>query len=73
MSKIIVDGWEIPDHVSYSSFTTYLDCGWSYVLTRGAKVAEKPAWWFIGGNTVHEATEQLDRELCERLAGKVNG
>lgn len=60
---IKVDGWEVPDHVSYSSLTTYLDCGWLYILTRAAKVQEKPAWWFIGGNTVHECTEVLDWEL----------
>jgi len=62
---VVVDGWELPDHVSYSSLTTYLDCGWMYVLTRGAKVAERPSCWLTGGSAVHEATEQLDREWWE--------
>lgn len=62
MSKITIEGWELPDYVSYSSLTTFMDCGWSYVLTRAVKVPEKPSWWFVGGNTVHEATEVLDHE-----------
>lgn len=60
--SIKIDGWDMPAHVSYSAFTTWLDCGYKYVLTRGAKVQETPSWWFVGGNTVHEATETLDRE-----------
>lgn len=70
MGKITVDGYELPGHVSYSSLTTYLDCGWLYVLTRAAKVPEKPAWWFIGGNTVHEATEVLDHEHYKKMIGE---
>lgn len=62
MSKVTIEGWELPDYVSYSSLTTFMDCGWAYVLTRAVKVPEKPSWWFVGGNTVHEATEVLDHE-----------
>lgn len=72
MAKIVVDGYEIPDHVSYSSLSTYLDCGWMYILTRAVKVPEKPAWWFIGGNAVHEATEKLDLEFCEKMRNQHN-
>jgi hypothetical protein len=62
-----IDGWEMPAHVSYSALTTWLDCGYKYVLSRGAKIPEKPSWWFIGGNTVHDATEQLDRVWFKEL------
>lgn len=62
MSKIIIDGYELPDYASYSSLTTFTECGWQYILTRAMKVPEKPAWWFIGGNAVHEVTEALDRQ-----------
>jgi len=62
---VVVDGYELPDHVSYSSLTTWLDCGWLYVLTRGAKVPERPSFWLLGGSAVHEATEQLDREWLQ--------
>jgi hypothetical protein len=62
MSKIEIDGYELPDYASYSSLTTFMDCGWQYVLTRAVKVPEKPSWWFVGGNTIHEATEALDHK-----------
>jgi len=52
---------EIPKHISYSSLTTYLNCGWSYYLSKVVKVPEQSAWWFFGGSTVHRATEEYDR------------
>lgn len=58
---IQIDGYELPDYISYSSLTTYLDCGWKYVLTRAYKVPEQPSFWLAGGSAVHEVTEQLDR------------
>lgn len=63
--SVQIDGYELPAHVSYSSLTTWLDCGWLYILTRVHKVSEKPAHWFLGGSAVHEATETLDRQLFE--------
>ena len=64
--SIKIDGYELPEYVSYSSLTTYMECGWLYILTRAMKVPEKPSWWFVGGNTVHEATEKLDRALFDK-------
>lgn len=61
--SVKIDGYEIPAYVSYSSLTTWLQCGWQYVLTRMAQVPEQPAWYFVGGNAVHEATETYDRAL----------
>jgi hypothetical protein len=60
---ITINGYELPPHVSYSSLTTYLDCGWKYYLTRVEKVSEIPAWYLVGGSAVHVATELYDRDL----------
>lgn len=52
-----------PRHRSYSSFTSWLSCGKAWQLSRAAKVAEVPAWYFVGGSAVHTATEVFDRAL----------
>lgn len=70
MSKLMIDGYELPDYASYSSLTTWLDCGWQYVLTRAVKVPELPAWYFIGGTTLHEVTEHLDNEWFNKQRGE---
>jgi ATP-dependent helicase/DNAse subunit B len=61
-----VNGYEVPEHASYSSITTWLACGYQYYLSRIQKVAEQPAVWFIGGSAVHRATEQYDLELWNK-------
>jgi hypothetical protein len=58
---IEISGEKLPDHISYSSLTTWLECGWKYYLSRVQGVAETPAWWFYGGSAVHHATETYDR------------
>ena len=62
---IVINGHELPAHVSYSALTTYLDCGWKYYLTRVEKVIEQPTWYLVGGSAVHTATEMYDKELFE--------
>ena len=57
---IEINGFEIPEHISYSALSTYVDCGQKYYLTRVVKVSETPAWYFIGGNAVHTASEEID-------------
>lgn len=47
--------------LSYSGFTTLLDCGEKFRLTRIDMVEEAPAWYLIGGSAVHSATEHYDR------------
>lgn len=47
--------------LSYSSMSSYLDCGERYRLEKVAKVPQSGAWWFIGGSAVHTATELLDK------------
>lgn len=51
---------ELPKHISYSSFNTWLECGWKYYLTKLKTVPEKHAVWFTGGSAVHKATERWD-------------
>ena len=52
---------ELPKHISYSSFNTWLECGWKYYLTKLKEVPEKHAVWFTGGSAVHKATELWDK------------
>ena len=51
---------KLPEHISYSSLGTYLECGWKYNLTKIEEVPEKHAVWFTGGSAVHKATEIYD-------------
>ena len=53
---------DLPQHISYSSLTTWQECGWKYYLTKVEKVQEAHAVWFTGGTAVHKATEVYDLE-----------
>lgn len=64
--SIKINGYDLPVHISYSSLTTWLDCGWKYYLSRIEKIPEKPAWYFVGGSAVHAATEKYDLELFDK-------
>jgi hypothetical protein len=68
--SIKINGYDLPVHISYSSLTTWLDCGWKYYLTRLVKEQEAPTWYLIGGSAVHEATEAYDKSLYE---SEING
>ena len=61
MSNVTINGYELPGHLSHSALTTYLQCGHKYYLSRVVKESETPAWWFVGGNAIHSATETFDR------------
>ena len=52
----------LPVHISYSSFTTWQDCGWKYKLTKVDQIPSGHAVWFTGGTAVHKATELYDLE-----------
>jgi hypothetical protein len=52
----------LPEHISYSSFSTWQECGWKYKLTKVDKVEEGHAVWFTGGSALHKATEYYDLE-----------
>ena len=53
---------ELPKHISYSSFSTWQECGWKYYLTKVEGASEPHAVWFTGGTAVHKATEVYDLE-----------
>lgn len=47
--------------MSHSAALSYLECPKSYELERLSGMQAMPAWWFIGGSTVHDTTEMFDR------------
>ena len=53
---------QLPKHISYSSFTTWQECGWKYYIQKVEGVKEAHAVWFTGGSAVHKATEVYDLE-----------
>jgi PD-(D/E)XK nuclease superfamily len=50
-------------HVSYSSLTSYLDCGERFRLERIKNVSGEPGYWLAGGSAVHTASEWVDHSL----------
>ena len=54
--------YKLPEHVSYSAFSTYVDCGYQYYLGRLLMVSEEPSVWSVGGSAFHRATELWDLE-----------
>jgi ATP-dependent helicase/DNAse subunit B len=65
MTVYIADKYTIPEHVSYSALTTYIDCGYLYYLGRLLEIPEQPAVWSVGGSAFHKATEDWDRQHVE--------
>ena len=59
---IELDSYEIPEHISYSAFNTYVTCGYQYYLSRLLKIEDKDSIWSIGGRAFHEATEMWDKQ-----------
>lgn len=49
------------DHLSYSGFSTWKECGEKFRLTRIIKVPEVPGYALVGGSAVHAATEAIDK------------
>jgi len=49
------------NYLSYSSMSSYLECGKRYELERIYNAPQSPAWYFLGGDAVHSATEALDK------------
>jgi len=59
---------KIPGYLSYSQFTTLIQCGEKYRLTRIEHIEEDPAWYFAGGTAVHSASEAIDHQLLKEQA-----
>lgn len=56
----------LPAHVSHSQLTSWAErCQKAFQLRRIQGAPEVPAWWLVGGSTVHEVTEELDRRGLE--------
>ena len=58
---IQLDEYTLPEHVSYSAFTTYIDCGYQYYLGRLLMKEELPSVWSVGGSAFHLACENYDK------------
>lgn len=61
--SIQLDGYTLPEHVSYSAFSTYIDCGYMYYLGRLLMKEEAPSVWSVGGSAFHLACENYDKGL----------
>ena len=59
---IQLDEYTLPEHISYSAFTTFIDCGYQYYLGRLLQLPEAPSVWSVGGSSFHTATEMWDLE-----------
>jgi hypothetical protein len=62
---VSINGLPLPEHVSYSSFTTWLDCGFKYYLSRVEQHPGSPSWWLVGGSALHTASEVWDAKFFE--------
>lgn len=60
--SIELEDFVLPEHISYSAFTTYLTCGHQYYLGRLLGKQEEPSVWSVGGTSFHLACERFDLE-----------
>lgn len=51
----------IPPHLSWSSVSTYSECGVKWLLSRGFKVPESTWYATLAGSAIHKITEDADR------------
>ena len=56
-----------PDHISWSSLSTWVECGEKWRLKYGYR-AERSTWYAtIAGSTIHEITESYDKGNTDKL------
>ncbi len=48
---------ELPDHLSYSQYNTYVNCPRRYFLSRVRLAPGRQAWYFMTGSAIHEGIE----------------
>lgn len=48
---------DLPDHLSYSQYSTYTGCPRRYFLSRVRGAPATPAWYFLIGSAIHEGIE----------------
>lgn len=64
--SVAVADLPVPANGSFSMITSLAECGMRYALDRLARrgivaAPEIPAWWNVGGNAFHLATETIER------------
>lgn len=47
----------LPDHLSYSQYSTYVNCPRRYFLSRVRQAPARPAWYFMTGSAIHRGIE----------------
>jgi ATP-dependent helicase/DNAse subunit B len=62
LMSIELEEYSLPEHISYSAFSTYLTCGYQYYLGRLLQKQEEPSVWSVGGSAFHLACETYDRD-----------
>jgi hypothetical protein len=62
LMSIQLEEYTLPEHISYSAFSTYLTCGYQYYLGRLLEKQEEPSVWSVGGSAFHLACENYDRD-----------
>jgi ATP-dependent helicase/DNAse subunit B len=65
MTVYLTDDYTLPEHVSYSALTTFIDCGYLYYLGRLLQIPEQQGIWSVGGSAFHKATEEWDKQHVE--------
>jgi hypothetical protein len=60
--SIQIEEYNLPEHISYSAITTYIDCGFQYYLGRLLQKQEAPSVWSVGGSAFHLACEIYDKD-----------
>ena len=54
-----------PDHMSYSSLSSYAECGERWRLERGHHYSSGTWWATLAGSAIHKATELIDRKVWD--------
>lgn len=49
------------EHVSWSQYSTFSECGKRYYLERIAGAPQQPAVWLLAGTVVHELIERINK------------
>lgn len=62
---------EIPGRLSYSSLSTYMDCGEKWKLERGYKLNESTWFATVAGSAIHQITEYIDLAELGLYGGRI--
>lgn len=62
---------QIPSRLSYSSVSTYMDCGEKWKLERGYKLNESTWFATVAGSAIHQITEYIDLAELGHYGGRI--